>query len=284
VIADDGGLALSVTPEHFAEQMDVLAREAEVLPLAEAVGERRGVAITFDDAYRDVLETAAPVLTDRGLPATVFAPTRFVAEQRSFWWDELTALVRPERGGPLRVTVDGETRAWAGGGPAVHRHLHAWLQPLEPERIAEALEQVRAWAGGAIDTDAPMTPDELARFAALPGLEVGGHSVTHRSLAHAPAATQLEEARESRRAVAEWTGRAPDAFAYPFGVPGFDFDAASMRAVREAGYAIGAANAPGRLRDALAVPRDNVPDVGGEAFADWLSARTRRALWRSPAR
>ena len=63
---------MNVTPEAFREQMAWLAENCKVVPLAEAVEGRGGVAITFDDGYRDNLTEAAPVLREFGLPATVF--------------------------------------------------------------------------------------------------------------------------------------------------------------------------------------------------------------------
>src|SRR4051794_29773038 len=70
---DSDPFALSVDPVRFAEQLDVLQREAVTLPLEEfadraAAGDlpERAVALTFDDAYADVLEVAAPELERRG--------------------------------------------------------------------------------------------------------------------------------------------------------------------------------------------------------------------------
>jgi peptidoglycan/xylan/chitin deacetylase (PgdA/CDA1 family) len=47
---------------------------------------RRGIAITFDDSYRDNL-FAAQTLADHGLPATFFVPTSYVDTDRVCPWD-----------------------------------------------------------------------------------------------------------------------------------------------------------------------------------------------------
>lgn len=64
--------AMNVTPFAFREQMRWLTDHYRVIPLAEAVDGAEGVAITFDDGYRDNLTEAAPVLESYAVPATVF--------------------------------------------------------------------------------------------------------------------------------------------------------------------------------------------------------------------
>ena len=79
VHADPGPLA--VTPETFRRHLEVLAADSRirVVALSEVAQWREPkelpVALTFDDAYADTLEVAAPILEAYGFPATVFAPT-----------------------------------------------------------------------------------------------------------------------------------------------------------------------------------------------------------------
>lgn len=63
---------MNVTSDEFRRQMQWLAEHAEVRPLADAVEGTGGVAITFDDGYRDNLAVAAPILAELGMSATVF--------------------------------------------------------------------------------------------------------------------------------------------------------------------------------------------------------------------
>ena len=72
-----------------------------------------------------------------------------------------------------------------------------------------------------------MGADGLVRF--------GSHGVSHRELTALSDGELEEELRESRRAIAEELGRAPEAFCYPFG----RFDQRVLRALREAGYTYG---------------------------------------------
>src|SRR5690606_36408110 len=92
--------SLAVTPEHFAEHMEVLRRYTYPLPLRDLVQRVRtgrfpegSVAITFDDGYRDNLYAAKPLLERHEIPATVFIATGYTGREREFWWDELEALL-----------------------------------------------------------------------------------------------------------------------------------------------------------------------------------------------
>lgn len=102
----------------------------------------RSVALTFDDAYAGLLDTAVPLLRSLGIPATVLPVTaRMGGDNR---WDV-------ERGAtslPL-LTVDQLGEMAAGGWSiGVHTRTHAHLVRLDRRRLHEelhgALEDLRA--------------------------------------------------------------------------------------------------------------------------------------------
>lgn len=91
---------LSVTPADLERQLTMLLRrgyEGTTFTRAlEEPGARRALVVTFDDAYRSVLESALPVLDRLRVPGTVFAPTDFIGEEGPMRWPGIDQWV----GGP----------------------------------------------------------------------------------------------------------------------------------------------------------------------------------------
>jgi peptidoglycan/xylan/chitin deacetylase (PgdA/CDA1 family) len=79
-IPEDSLGLYTLAPERFGEQMRAVAEDTSmpVRNFGEAAGAAQGLAITFDDGYRDALTAAAPLLAGLGLPFTVFVTTDYV--------------------------------------------------------------------------------------------------------------------------------------------------------------------------------------------------------------
>jgi len=245
----------AVSPQAFERQLDFLAAETRVLPLAELVAAyRRGsiperaVAITFDDGYVDNLEQALPRLRSRGLPATFYVATGLLDRPGPPWWDEVADLLlgpgeRPPRLelrlGRRRLRLP--TATVAEREDALFSALNPGLRNLAPERIEAALEPLRAWAdrdpaeppvsADGISEPRLMTSAELARLAADDLAELGAHTALHPDLPNLPLEQQRREILASRERLAEF-GAPPRSFAYPYGAN----SARTRRAVREAGF------------------------------------------------
>jgi peptidoglycan/xylan/chitin deacetylase (PgdA/CDA1 family) len=136
----------TVTPFQFRRQLDLIV-DARLTPLTvselaarTAAGSgypSRPIVITFDDGYRDTLETAAPELAARGLSATVYLTTgplrgRWSSNSRLSWQDL------------------GDLEA-AGLEIGSHSHSHPELDVL-PRRLASleirsSRERLEHWLG-----------------------------------------------------------------------------------------------------------------------------------------
>jgi len=73
---------------RFARQMDILAKSAKPIAAdhrSALLPGKRYVAVTFDDAFRNILHTALPAMRSRNIPATVFVATELLGKS---WHDD----------------------------------------------------------------------------------------------------------------------------------------------------------------------------------------------------
>lgn len=245
---------LGVSPERFAEHMELLADSFRPMTLAELVARARrrsipagAVAVTFDDGYVDNLEEGAPALEGSGVPATVFIATGYVG-RAAFWWDEIDALDRND--------------------------LQDSLRRSSPEDLEEVMVGLRDSAHAAPPAGCrPVSVDELLRLDASPAVDLGAHTRAHVSLAGLGREGSAREAEASRADLAEWLGSPPELFSYPFG----DHGPSARRAARQAGFSAAVGTAPGAVTwptDRFELPRLWVENEG----ADWLERRLRSVI------
>jgi peptidoglycan/xylan/chitin deacetylase (PgdA/CDA1 family) len=274
---------MCVRPDNLAQHLEVLVRRTRPVSLHTLASVPRGqpgrrdLAVTFDDAYTDVLEVALPILERFEVPATVFVVTGALGA--SFWWDRLTALLWAAP--PSRVTV---TLPAAAGLPK--RQIAVNSRRLPPAALGDVLrvspdvvrKQVlddlqEALGLAAVPDPAPMaravTSEELLRLAAHPLITIGAHTFSHPDLSRVERSRLEREVLGSRRSLGDLIGADIDAFAYPHGLS--SGEARAM--VTRAGFTMACAGHPGRVRrhtDRLTLPRLWPSDVDGDGFGRFL--------------
>jgi peptidoglycan/xylan/chitin deacetylase (PgdA/CDA1 family)/SAM-dependent methyltransferase len=294
--------ALSVTPEHFSEHLDVLHRFGCVHPVEAFVQSARegrpcapGVALTFDDGYANNLAEACPRLEQHGFPATFFIATGYIGGTREFWWDELEALLLspgtlPEN---LTLTLAGHRREWSLGDVRhypddaaarcgawrmsqpvptrrhqLYREIWELLFRAQPAEREPVLDQLRHWCGRSSaprESHRPLTRDEITALARSPGATMGAHTVTHAVLTALDAAAQVLEIHDSRRHLEEILGARVTQFAYPLG----GHDGAVVERIAAAGFRAACTTVPvpiGPEAHPLMLPRFTVGDWNGALF------------------
>lgn len=127
---------MNVTPEAFAAQMAWLAAHQRVISLEAAAAGEEGVAITFDDGYRDNLINALPVLEHYGFPATLFTVSGYLGAT-------LPGEKEPETGTLLSAD---ELREAASRGMAIggHTRSHPRLSDLSRAQQVEEIAGCKA--------------------------------------------------------------------------------------------------------------------------------------------
>jgi peptidoglycan/xylan/chitin deacetylase (PgdA/CDA1 family) len=146
-VSDGWEHALSVTPRAFERQLRSLLRRGYRPVAADGLrdGPRRGLHVTFDDAYRSVLD-ALPTLRRLRLPATVFVATAFAdGGGRPLDVPELAAEVERHPEHLATMTWD-ELRALAAEGVEIGSHTvsHPHLTRLADADLDRELRDSRA--------------------------------------------------------------------------------------------------------------------------------------------
>ncbi len=265
--------SLCVTPEHFAQHLEVL-RTSQRIPLDQIHTRkwRRGkparrVVITFDDGYADNLHEAAPLLERHETPATFFITTSYVGGTREFWWDELERVVSQSQC-PTGVSSD----AW-------YLQLYERLQSLAHEARIVVLDRMLARSGQCTDarpTHRCLTEQELAKLGSNTLFEIGAHTVTHPVLAAQPLGDQYRELQESRAQLETLLGRPVTSLSYPYG-GSQHYTVETVRTAQDLGYSRACSvtgNVLRRRENRYELPRLNVTDMDGEAFERLLSPVT----------
>jgi peptidoglycan/xylan/chitin deacetylase (PgdA/CDA1 family) len=297
--------ALSVSPDHFAEQLDVLRRHAHTVRLTDLIGggrravADRSVAVTFDDGYADNLHAARPRIERFEIPCTFFLASGHLGSGEQFWWDQLARalLESPDLPPCLRLTVGGQTHQWqvrpsgtdadaepphnrrwlAWGQPdrgprhTAFREVYALLQPLPPADLRAILDEILGWAGldrpGPAE-DRPLSSEEARVLASAKLVDIGAHTVNHPHLGSMPIDVQRDEIVGGKRQLERMLGRPVRLFAYPFG-RACDYTPDTISLVRAAGYDAACSNFAGmvdRDTDRWQLPRHQVHDWDGDEF------------------
>jgi peptidoglycan/xylan/chitin deacetylase (PgdA/CDA1 family) len=142
--------SLAVSPSKLDRQLKTLvARGYRGATFTEAIQNPSGwptLAVTFDDAYRSVIELAAPILEAHGIPGTVFVPTDFVDRGERLSW----AGIREWEGGAYEqelLPLDWEQlRELANNGWEIGSHTcsHQQLIGLDQATRADELSRSRS--------------------------------------------------------------------------------------------------------------------------------------------
>ena len=140
---------LSITPARFERHIRSIRRRgyrgATFHQAVTAPPAPKTVAVTFDDAYRSVLELAFPILSRHGLPGSVFVPTSFAGTEAPMAWPGIDQWLD----GPFRSELT--PMCWeelarlrdAGWEIGSHSRSHPRLTGLDDDALSAELQGSR---------------------------------------------------------------------------------------------------------------------------------------------
>jgi peptidoglycan/xylan/chitin deacetylase (PgdA/CDA1 family) len=205
--------------------------------------QKRFAVFTFDDAYRDNLKYALPILRRQQCPFTLYVPTAFVDGTGEIWWQALEDIVAAQSA--LAVTENEETDYLATASLAEKRlaydTLYARMRAMpEPARVALIRDLAAKYDFDLAAQCRALIMDwsELRSFAADQLCTLGAHTVHHYELAKLPPEQARAEIAQSLKVMEAQFGRRPVDLSYPIGGPASagqrEYDMASSLGLRSA--------------------------------------------------
>ncbi len=227
---------------------------------------RRFATITADDAYRDNLTEALPILERHQAPITIYVAPALIDGDADLWWDVIDDIVNASdtlelaaRSGP--VTIDCST---AARKYQANRRLHDHLtREIGEEDRRRALHELARAAG--VDPDLPrrntlMDWDEIRAISQHPLVSIGAHTVNHFNLKRLDPDRARREMSDVICILEQETGTRPRHLAYPYGYASA-VGAREVQMAREIGYASAVTTRHGVLRAGHAAHLHALPRI-----------------------
>ena len=300
-----------VTPQHFAEHLEVLRKHFRPVPLEQMINvvtseqpsffSRRPIAVTFDDGYADNLHAARPLLECYEVPATVFVTSGNIERTQEFWSDEMERLLLQPGTLPshLQLRINGEDRQWNLGeatsysASSFHQHqqwnatgeadptprhqlyrdLYPLLQPMAEGPREQLFDELRRWSGHQPVRRETHRLMTLAELHSLAASEL--IEIGGHAVTHPMLSTLATEAqRDEIRQGKLWLEETLQRPLKSFAYPYGDYTLETATITREVGFERAVITRRGIVNpqsDVFQLPRVQVKDWSGKEFSAWLS-------------
>jgi len=191
--------------------------------LANGFRPRPFVCVTFDDGYADNLTIALPVFRRHNVPFCVNVTVGYIERTTPAWWNALEELLLQRN--EIEFISSGQAeliklKTWEEKVAAYYRFRSSLHQDVAGGRPPLG----DTWDLNGVNPQALsdrffMNWSQLKEFARDPLVQIGAHTMTHRSLKQLSENDAGDEIERSRRVLMERLGVKVQHFAYPFGTP-----------------------------------------------------------------
>ena len=226
---------LNVTVDALEKQLHWLAGFAEFVSLDRMLADmekplpsgRWQVAVTFDDAYANVIKLGLPLLREYTAPTTIFVSAAFVEDRTLLPWWDLLAFIAAAWNDDFEVTVDGETMTFNLQKEIEKSRFLLRLSTAFYNAASAAKQTMQHTLEEKVKKRMPLpqndivSPRMLGEATSMPGVDIGSHTATHINTAKASVQELRAECKGNQDKLHTWTGRNARYFAYPYGKPAF---------------------------------------------------------------
>lgn len=251
--------------------IDEVCQRAVTLP-----SQRRFVCLTFDGGYKDLATFGYPVLSQHGVPFTIYVPTAFPDGIGEAWWLALEQVIAREQRISLMM-----------GRKEMHFHvpktsdkyqlydlLSRWMRSLEPADLSAAIKDLCTRYDvdlAKLSREAMLDWHDLGTLVADPLVTLGGATVNFPALSNMKDAAALKEMTMGSAVVEVALRRDVRHFAYPFGDEQ-SWQRKHMVMADEAGFVSAVSTIPGVVEPAGATPLLALPRIDWDGRLNSLRA------------
>lgn len=180
---------------------------------------RNSFHLTFDDGFREMYEVVAPILKDKGVPATFFLATAFIDNRSMAHHNQASVLVEHLAQDPDR-TILGKVENLLDQNSIPGSNLFSRLTAIryrDKALVGEAAAICGCDLSGYMSSASPYLTSEQIRSLLKQGFTIGAHSVDHPLYSELPLADQISQTVESLHFLREHFPINHRAFAFPHG-------------------------------------------------------------------
>ncbi|MCM2681502.1 polysaccharide deacetylase family protein [Echinimonas agarilytica] len=248
------GLSKDEVLEGFRLFIKRLSKRYDICTVSEALnrcqnGDRRAIAISFDDGYQSYLKDIAPILVDMDAQASFYVCTGLSSDKQLMWNDQILVSclhnkqLTPTLAKDFLSRYQIEFKQTSSHQPEFLKALERAIKYRPFKQRAGLIQSFQQQFGLSDDTRTLelrsaielLNTDEIRALHQL-GMEVGGHTVSHPILAQESAEDAHQQIISDQQRLAKILGRSPRSFAYPNGWHNRDFLDLHKGFVEEAGY------------------------------------------------
>lgn len=229
----------------------------------------RTVVVTFDDGFFNNYSVAYPILQRYGVPATIFLAEGFIGGRGLAWPERIALLLSLNSKASLQLGDHVFPVASEQERVAAYRAIARHFSGVAPDGIETAISDLLAQAGLDIEQlySGPLYEavrfmgwNEVTEMASAGLVQFGSHTISHRRLVYLTPEEARKEIADSRKMLESRVGVC-DAFAYPHGRRGKDFESVHAEMAKDAGYRVVLTADTGsvtRQSDVLELPRISI--------------------------
>lgn len=222
-VKSGGTSLLAVDKELFEWQIKFLKRKFQIETLENCIkhAPSKKIAITFDDGYADNVKTALPILINEDVPATFFIATDYLNSKLLYLPDLLDEAFRNSTNKQILFETISKLIPNLSGEVSDYWSAHNLIRDLPKPLFIDTISALSDEFSENVLLRDPlrraMTISEIRTLASTRGMQIGGHTSTHRRLAGLDPSDFELEIENCQNELVRLKLLSSDFFAIPYG-------------------------------------------------------------------